>query len=404
MPRGCDPSSGKCGVASPPHSRWNSLPGSRLGTIGRHRPVAHEHRLAVGVMPGDHPAHVHGSPSDVDRVRRIMAGTVRPWATRAETYTHGHAESVLRSHRWRTVENSAAYLLPHLRPGVDLLDVGCGPGTITIDLAQRVAPGRVVGMDAAVDAIDAARGRGRRGRRRQPRADHRRRVRPRPRGRLVRRRARAPGAAAPGRPGGGAAGDAAGVPPRRRGRRTRLRLPGDELVPGVRPRSTGGSTCTARWRRPTAANPMPGATCGTGAWRPGSARWRRRPPPGASPPMRSGPGGAACGPIGSPPRRSADRAVELGLATRGDLDEMAAAWRAWAAAPDGVVRRAPRRGAGHPVAIPFGPVAWRAPPRRRRRRHHRDHPEPSRPAQRPVARPHARAAGRARAGDAGGWW
>ena len=75
---------------------------------------------------------------------------------RAETYTHGHAESVLRSHRWRTVENSAAYLLPHLRAGADLLDVGCGPGTITVDLARRVSPGRVVGMDAAADAIDAA--------------------------------------------------------------------------------------------------------------------------------------------------------------------------------------------------------------------------------------------------------
>ena len=74
----------------------------------------------------------------------------------AETYTHGHAESVLRSHRWRTVENSAAYLLPHLRAGVDLLDVGCGPGTITVDLAQRVAPGRVVGIDASSDAIGAA--------------------------------------------------------------------------------------------------------------------------------------------------------------------------------------------------------------------------------------------------------
>lgn len=76
---------------------------------------------------------------------------------RAETYTHGHADSVLRSHRWRTAENSAAYLLPHLRQGLDLLDVGCGPGTITVDLAQRVAPGRVVGIDAAGDAIDAAR-------------------------------------------------------------------------------------------------------------------------------------------------------------------------------------------------------------------------------------------------------
>ena len=36
---------------------------------------------------------------------------------RSETYTHGHHESVLRSHRWRTAENSAAYLLPHLAPG-----------------------------------------------------------------------------------------------------------------------------------------------------------------------------------------------------------------------------------------------------------------------------------------------
>ena len=74
----------------------------------------------------------------------------------ADRYTHGHHESVLRSHRWRTAENSAAYLLPHLAPGQRLLDVGCGPATITLDLAARVAPGAVVGIDASADVIATA--------------------------------------------------------------------------------------------------------------------------------------------------------------------------------------------------------------------------------------------------------
>ena len=74
-----------------------------------------------------------------------------------DTYTHGHAEPVLQSHRWRTAENSAGYLLPSLRPGLDLLDVGCGPGTITVDLAARVAPGRVVGLDVAAAPLGEAR-------------------------------------------------------------------------------------------------------------------------------------------------------------------------------------------------------------------------------------------------------
>ena len=42
------------------------------------------------------------------------------------TYTHGHHDSVLRSHRWRTAANSAAYLLAHLVPGLDVLDVIVG--------------------------------------------------------------------------------------------------------------------------------------------------------------------------------------------------------------------------------------------------------------------------------------
>jgi SAM-dependent methyltransferase len=81
-----------------------------------------------------------------------------------DVYTHGHHESVLRSHRWRTAENSAAYLLPHLTPHALILDIGCGPGTITADLADRVPRGHVTGVDAAPDIIeqarDLARGRG----------------------------------------------------------------------------------------------------------------------------------------------------------------------------------------------------------------------------------------------------
>ncbi len=72
------------------------------------------------------------------------------------TYTHGHHESVLRSHTWRTAKNSSAYLLPHLRAGQSLLDVGCGPGTITTDLALLVAPGRTVGLDTAADVVAQA--------------------------------------------------------------------------------------------------------------------------------------------------------------------------------------------------------------------------------------------------------
>lgn len=72
-------------------------------------------------------------------------------------YLQGHHDSVLRSHRWRTAQNSAAYLLPHLRPGMRVLDVGCGPGTITADLAAVVgARGDVLGVDPAPEVIAGA--------------------------------------------------------------------------------------------------------------------------------------------------------------------------------------------------------------------------------------------------------
>jgi ubiquinone/menaquinone biosynthesis C-methylase UbiE len=74
-----------------------------------------------------------------------------------DRYTHGHHESVLRSHTWRTAQNSAGFLLAHLETGDRLLDVGCGPGTITMDLAEWVAPGEVIGLDRSPVVIARAR-------------------------------------------------------------------------------------------------------------------------------------------------------------------------------------------------------------------------------------------------------
>ena len=72
-------------------------------------------------------------------------------------YLHGHHESVLRSHQQRTVGNSAAYLVPRLQPDARVLDVGCGPGTITVGLARLVPDGSVVGIDADPGIVDRAR-------------------------------------------------------------------------------------------------------------------------------------------------------------------------------------------------------------------------------------------------------
>lgn len=77
---------------------------------------------------------------------RLTFGQNEPGHGRGH-YTHGHEAPVLAAHSRRTATNSAAYLLDHLYPGMNLLDVGFGPGTLTLDLAEKVAPGTVVGIE-----------------------------------------------------------------------------------------------------------------------------------------------------------------------------------------------------------------------------------------------------------------
>jgi len=74
-----------------------------------------------------------------------------------DRYTHGHHPSVVAQHGRRSAEADAAYVLPHLRAGQRLLDVGCGPGSITRGLARAVAPGETIGIDVSADVLETAR-------------------------------------------------------------------------------------------------------------------------------------------------------------------------------------------------------------------------------------------------------
>lgn len=55
------------------------------------------------------------------------------------------------------METHAGFFLSHLRPGFRVLDAGCGPGMITLELARRVASGQMIGIDIEDSQFASAR-------------------------------------------------------------------------------------------------------------------------------------------------------------------------------------------------------------------------------------------------------
>jgi ubiquinone/menaquinone biosynthesis C-methylase UbiE len=69
----------------------------------------------------------------------------------------GHSHCTIATQLLRTAQSDAAFLLPHIKKTDHVLDVGCGPGTITTDFAKNASEGKTIGVDISANVIRKAR-------------------------------------------------------------------------------------------------------------------------------------------------------------------------------------------------------------------------------------------------------
>ena len=74
-----------------------------------------------------------------------------------EKYLHGYSEEHRAFLSNRTATREAAFFLPFLKPGMRLLDCGCGMGALTTSFAEWLDPGEVIGIDRELSQVEAAR-------------------------------------------------------------------------------------------------------------------------------------------------------------------------------------------------------------------------------------------------------
>ena len=72
-------------------------------------------------------------------------------------YTFGYTTAATEMMAARSAKTHAAFFLNQVRPGMRVLDCGCGPGSITLGLAEVAAPGEAFGIDLASSQVALAR-------------------------------------------------------------------------------------------------------------------------------------------------------------------------------------------------------------------------------------------------------